>query len=203
MLRELYAAPAAPVRKQGTQRRLPVVSLSDQNLNAHGPSQPDATAPMSERMQEQIKAVFQILDTDDSGTVDEEELAEAMFALGLTREGSGRSDIAKLLETVTADSGRSREIDLAKFSAIMQVFIMITASLLHLYSQKLHLNILFQYLPSAVSIHSSLAHSVQLSIRHLSLPPTTTQLSVHIASTAPLPISFWSKHFALLNMDYM
>jgi hypothetical protein len=113
MLRELYAAPAAPLRPKKNHVHLPAYPLSDQQLKAG--------TLLSAGMQEQIKAVFEILDTDNSGTVDEEELAEAMFALGLTREGSGHDDIEQLLGTVTADYGKSSAIDLAKFSAIMQV----------------------------------------------------------------------------------
>ena len=124
MLRELYASPAAPVKQRNNHLHPPATSLSDQQLKAHGltdASHSDAAASLSIGMQEQIKSVFEILDTDYSGTVDEEELAEAMFALGLTREGSGRDDIAQLLDAVTADTCRPSTIDLATFSAIMQV----------------------------------------------------------------------------------
>jgi Ca2+-binding EF-hand superfamily protein len=118
MLRELYALSAAPVRQQKRNKRHEIasMSISEQQLKAK-----EQAAPFSLGMQEQIQAVFEILDTDNSGTVDEQELVEAMFALGLTREGSGRDDIAQLIAKVTADSGTSGDIDLTKFSAIMQV----------------------------------------------------------------------------------
>ncbi len=124
MLRELYAAPVAPSRQRKARLHMPAASLSDKHITARGPtaaSQPNIGAPLSAGMQEQIKAVFEILDSDNSGTVEEDELAQAMFALGLTREGSGSDDIKQLLGAVTADFGTSSAIDLAKFSAIMQV----------------------------------------------------------------------------------
>ena len=65
--------------------------------------------------------MFDIFDTDGSGTVDEEELAGAMFALGLggNAGGGGQREAARKLMD-RADSDGSRTVDLGEFKALMQ-----------------------------------------------------------------------------------
>jgi hypothetical protein len=76
-----------------------------------------------------MKEVFELFDADGSGSVDEEELAAAMFALGLadTVGASGRSDGVRGGRRAAAqqmmahvDSDGSRTVDLAEFTALMQ-----------------------------------------------------------------------------------
>jgi Ca2+-binding EF-hand superfamily protein len=81
--------------------------------------------------------VFDLFDSDGSGTVDETELAAAMIALGLSDNssrgggiidlaggggggsGTGRAAAARLLDSV--DKDHSRSVDLQEFSGLMQV----------------------------------------------------------------------------------
>jgi Ca2+-binding EF-hand superfamily protein len=77
-----------------------------------------------------MKEVFELFDADSSGSVDEEELAAAMFALGLadTIGASGRSSggvrgglraaAQQMMASVDVDG--SRTVDLAEFTALMQ-----------------------------------------------------------------------------------
>jgi hypothetical protein len=71
----------------------------------------------------QIRAVFELFDSDGSGTVDEKELAAAMIALGLSaskgRGTSEREAVRRLLDSVDKDNSRS--MDLEEFSTLMQV----------------------------------------------------------------------------------
>lgn len=75
----------------------------------------------------QIRAVFELFDSDGSGTVDESELAAAMIALGLSATGdsgsgrgmSEREAVRRLLDSV--DKDHSQSMDLEEFSGLMQV----------------------------------------------------------------------------------
>ena len=65
--------------------------------------------------------MFELFDTDGSGTVDEEELADAMVALGLgddTNNGNQREAARRLMDQ--ADTDGSRTVDLNEFKALMQ-----------------------------------------------------------------------------------
>jgi hypothetical protein len=71
----------------------------------------------------QIRSVFELFDSDGSGTVDEKELAAAMIALGLSaskgRGTSEREAVRRLLDSVDKDNSKS--MDLEEFSTLMQV----------------------------------------------------------------------------------
>jgi Ca2+-binding EF-hand superfamily protein len=113
MLRELYDT-ASPLWVQRPQRATSYPP--GQQLRRDSDLLTNASAA---EMQHRIQAVFELFDTDGSGTVDEEELEAAMLALGLSFEGSRSSDARVLLNAVDAD--RSQSVDLAEFSALMQV----------------------------------------------------------------------------------
>lgn len=69
--------------------------------------------------EEQIREIFELFDTNGSGTIDSRELDTAMLALGFRLGGGGRTGLTALPDTIRL-SGGSGSVTLKEFSALMK-----------------------------------------------------------------------------------
>jgi Ca2+-binding EF-hand superfamily protein len=82
------------------------------------PSQNETESPMlSQEQLDQIKEIFDLFDTDGGGTMDRQELAVAMCALGLQGGTDTKSPNENILSTI--DSDGSNSISLEEFKSLM------------------------------------------------------------------------------------
>ena len=87
--------------------------------------------PISAREEAQIREVFELFDTDGGGTIDRDELASAMCALGFPSHGAPAAPASPAAAGPPADAGRSQEslldavtasgeVTLEEFTALMK-----------------------------------------------------------------------------------
>jgi centrin-1 len=73
---------------------------------------------LSEEQADQMKEIFDLFDTDGSGTMDRKELAVAMCALGIQNHSDANASNEELLSTIDADGSNSISLD--EFKSLMK-----------------------------------------------------------------------------------
>lgn len=87
----------------------------DENNGAQKPKQKKKRTKLTEEQKEVLKQAFDLFDTDNSGTIDERELKDAMKALGFD---ATKAEVTKMIADIDKDG--SGTIDFEEFLDMMK-----------------------------------------------------------------------------------